>query len=239
MEMELIASESAARRKNVDYLYKTLCGPVDMAGGKATVSDDGTRCVFKASVPDGSFDFIRRGLEDKIADIIAVNYKYEYFLRHVKPAGLKDIEYDILLSALIAADIEEDKRYVTKMLACPYAIDGSFVFTMKPLKKKWSEIAGYVPNYFCYEQLKDFVSYIVDEKKNRRVYVAGNGVFDGRYNKLIRADLAGGGEINVVKEIILSSSGEVELDCKLSEKEEFYLKDFFGDKIFFRKGYFS
>ena len=237
--MELIATESAARRKNVEYLYKTLHRSVNMAGGKAQILGDGKRCEFVATVPESSSDFIRRGLVDKVADIIAVNYKYEYFKRTIKPAGLKELEYDLLLSALIAADIEEDKRFIIANLAEPYAIDGSFVFSMKPLKKKWSEVACYVPSYFCYEQLKDFVSYIVEEKSNRRVYVAGNGVFDGRYNKLIRADLCGGGEINVVKEIILSSSGEVELDCKLSEKEEYYLKDFFGDKIFFRKGYFS
>lgn len=237
--MELIASEAALRRNNVEYLYKTMCRSAETAGGKAYLLDDGDRCAFKATVPDDRADFFRRGLEDKIADIIAVNYKYEYFKRNLKPSGLKAVEYDILLSALIAADIEEDKRFVLSKLAMPYAIDGSFVFTMKPLKKKWAEVVGFVPPYFCYEQLKDFVAYIVEEKKDGRVYVAGNGVYDGRYNRLLRADLAGGGEASVVKEIILSSSSEVELDCKLPEKQEYYLKDFFGDKIFFRKGYFS
>lgn len=237
--MELIASDAAKRCGNVEYLYRTLNDSVTLAGGNAAIDGDGARCVFKADVPDENATFFIPSLEDKIADIIAVNYKYEYFKRYIRPSGLKEIEYELLLSALIAADIEEDKRYVLSRLAAPYAIDGSFIFMMKPLKKKWSEVVGYVPTYFNEKELRDFIGYIVEEKKGRRVYVASGGVFDGRYNKLCRSKLLGDGEGGVVKEVILSSSGEVELDCKISDLEEYYLKEFFGDKIFFRKGYFS
>lgn len=237
--MELIATDAAYRSGNIEYLFKTLDKPIRLAGGAAVMETKGDRCEFKATVPDDSAAFFKPSLEDKIADVIAVNYKYEYFKRFVRSAGLKTVEYDLLLSALIAADIEEDKRYVLSRLSAPYAIDGSFLFLMKPLKKKWKEVVGYVPQYFSERELKDFIAYIVGEKRGRRVYVANGGVFDGHYNKLFRSTLAGGGDIRTVKEVILSSSGEVELDCKLSETEEYYLKEFFGDKIFFRKGYFS
>ena len=203
------------------------------------MESDSERCFYTATVTDANAELFRRSLEDKIADVIAVNYKYEYFKRFIRPSGLTAVEYDLLLSALIAADIEEDKRYVLSRLSAPYAIDGSFLFLMKPLKKKWKEVVGYVPSYFNERELKDFIAYIVGEKRGRRVYVAHGGVFDGHYNKLFRSSLAGGGDIRTVKEVLLSSSGEVELDCKLKEVEEYYLKEFFGDKIFFRKGYFS
>ena len=212
---------------------------MNLAGGKANIEEDGGRCVFTADVPDAAAAFFRPSLEDKIADVIAVNYKYEYFKRYIRSEGLNKVEYELLLAALISADLEEDKRYALSKLSAPYAIDGSFNFTMRPLKTKWSEIIGYVPTYFAREQLRDFIGYIIEEKKGKRVFVVGGGVFDTHYNKLNRSYLAGGGEGSVVKEVILSSSGEVELNCRLSAVDEFYLKEFFGDKIFFKKGYFG
>ena len=239
MEMELVASDAAYRRDNIEYIYKTLKKAFKSAGGRSRTEERDGRYEFIATLPAEAERFLRPTLEDKIADVVAVNYKYEFFRRTVKASGLKSAEYEILLSALIAADIEDDKRYVISRLAEPYAIDGSFTFLMKPLKKKWTEVVGFIPAYFCSDQLRDFVSYIVGEKKGKRVYVAGGGVFDDRYNKLDRAFLAGGGETKLIKEILLSSSGEVEVDRKISETDEYYLKEFFGDKIFFGKGYFS
>ena len=237
--MELIATDAAYRSGNIEYLFKTLGKTVALAGGAAKMESDAERCTYKATVTEANAELFKRSLEDKVADVIAVNYKYEYFKRYIRPSGLTAVEYDLLLSALIAADIEEDKRYVLSRLSAPYAIDGSFIFLMKPLKRKWKEVVGYVPSYFNERELKDFIAYIVGEKRGRRVYVVNGGVFDGQYNKLFRSTLAGGGDIRTVKEVLLSSSGEVELDCKLKEVEEYYLKEFFGDKIFFRKGYFS
>lgn len=237
--MNLLASEAATRRGNIEYLYKTLYKSLGVAGGKAEIYSDGERCVFSITVPDSSERFFRPSLEDKIADLIAINYKYEYFKRYVRSGGLKPVEYELLLSALIAADLEEDKRYALSRLLPPYAIDGSFIFTMKPLKKKWAEIVGYIPEYFAGSQLKDFIGYIVDERKGKKVYVSDGGVFDSHYNRLSRAHLIGDGECSLTKEIILSLSSEVVLDCKIGKEDERYLKEFFGDKIFFGKGYFS
>ena len=237
--MNLFASEAATRRGNIDYLYKTLAGSLGLAGGNAEVLSEKDRCVFSATVPDDAERFFRPSLEDKITDLIAINYKYEYFKRYVRSSGLKPIEYELLLSALIAADLEEDKRFALSKLLPPYTVDGSFVFKMKPLKRKWAEIVGYVPEYFVGSQLKDFVGYIVNERKGKKVYVYSGNVFDARYNKLCRSDLLGDGDCAVTKEIILSLSGEVVLDCKVSDEDEYYLKEFFGDKIFFGKGYFS
>ena len=234
-----MASEAAARRGNMEYLYKTLEKPLKVAGGRAEIFSDKDRCSFNATVPDEAERFFRPSLEDKIADLVAINYKYEYFKRYVRPCGLEPVEYELLLSALIAADLEEDKRYAVSRLSPPYAVDGSFIFTMKPLKRKWAEIAGYIPEYFSGGQLKDFIGYIVNERREKKIYVFSGSVYDSHYNKLDRSSLLGGGDCALTKEIILSLSGEVVLESKPSEKDEYYLKEFFGDKIFFGKGYFS
>ena len=239
IDMRFLVSDRVYRRAGVDYIYKGLKKLVTAAGGKQSAGEDGGRRYYCFDVPEECAARIKRVLEDRIGDVIAVNYKYEYFKQRIKVAGLDPLEYELLLSALISADIDEDKRYaIIRLNGSPYALDGSFAFTMKPLIDKWNEIVGYIPPYFNAEQLKEFVSFIVAEKKKGRVYVSNGCVYDTNYNLLTRTDLAGEGDCRLIREIILSSSAEVELSSPVGGKDEYYLKELFGDKIFFGKGYF-
>ncbi len=237
--MNFVVSDASFRALNIKYLSDTLFEIIETFKGKSKIENGEDRCEFLVEIPKECANVFRISLEDKIADVIAVNYKYEFFKKHIRVTGLNSVEYELLLSALISADIEEDKRYsISKLSKSPYSIDGSFNFLMKPLLTKWTEIVSFIPSYFKSEQLKDFISYVVAEKKNKKTFVIDGMVFDRNYNKLTRADLVLGGEARVVKEILLSSSCEVELNSKIPELDEFYLKEFFGDKIFFKKGYF-
>lgn len=237
-EMNFLVTDSSYRHTGAEYLYKTLYRKVHAMGGAASSGEDGVRSYFSASVPIDRAKYFRPLMEDKLADVIAVNYKYDYFKRYIRVSGLKSVEYEILLSALISADIEEDKRYIRSRLCGPtYAIDGSYNFTMKALTEKWRDIVGYIPPYFDGEKLKDFVSYIVADKKGGRVRVADSKVYDDGYNVLCRCYLAGSDdECRLTKEIIMSGAGDVQFDEPVPETDEYYLKRFFGDKIFFGKG---
>ncbi len=237
--MNFVVSDADFRALNIKYLKDTLFDIIETFRGEVKIESGEDRCNFFVEIPNECANVFRISLEDKIADIIAVNYKYEFFKKHIRVTGLSSIEFELLLTALISADIEEDKRYaISKLNKSPYSIDGSFNFLMKPLLSKWTEIVTFIPSYFKSEQLKDFVSYVILEKKNKKTFVIDGMVFDRNYNKLLRADLVLGGEARVVKEILLSSSCEVELNSKIPKIDEFYLKEFFGDKIFFKKGYF-
>ncbi len=238
LEMEFLVTESASRRGNIEYLKKTLSRQISAFGGSYSIDEQGDRCYFLAKIDNVHAKYFTPTLEDKLADIIAIKYKYDYFKKHIRVGGLKPVEYELLLSAMISADIEEDKRYARgKLTSSPYAIDGSFNFQMKPLLEKWQEIVGYIPSYFASYQLKEFISYIIDEKKGSRVFVVGDNVYDSHYNRLIRANLTEDSDCHLIKEIILSNSGEVELSSPLPEQDEFYLKQFFGNKIFFNEQY--
>ena len=238
-EMKFSVSDSAYHRSSTDYINKCLKRYIFSSGGTVRTCESGGRSYFVAYMTGERARSFRPLLEDKLADVIAVNYKYDFFKRHIRVGGLKPVEYELLLSALIAADLEEDKRYAKTKLSGPvYAVDGSFNFTMKPLVDMWRDVVGYIPAYFAPDQLKEFVSYVVSEKKGGRVYVVGGKVYDVDYNLLDRAYLTGGDDCRLIKEIILSSSGEVELSAPIPETDEYYLKQFFGDKIFFGKGYF-
>ena len=116
-----------------------------------------------------------------------------------------------------------------------------FNFRMKPLKEKWKEIAGYIPSGFTESQLKDFVKYLIKDKNGKRVYVDNGKVYDKRFNRLERTKLllSDSGEFNLVKEILLSSAGEVELCTEVAKKEENFLKEFYGEKIIFNEKYYE
>ena len=87
------------------------------------------------------------------------------------------------------------------------AIDGIYNFRLKLLKEKWLEIAEMLPPFFTDEQLKDFLQFIVKDKK-ARVYIDDNFVYDAHYRKLIKTELFGD-KTSILKEIVLSGADEI------------------------------
>ena len=79
------------------------------------------------------------------------------------------------------------------------------------------------------------MAYLVGEKKGKRVIVKDGNVFDLNYNLLKKSALLGRGE-DVVKEVLLSASGNVQVFSGLTAEQEKYLKGFFGGRIAFLKG---
>lgn len=236
-------TESAKRGKNVVYIRETLSAVtkqlgclVDMRGGK-------NRYELNFDVPSSYHDLLVSEVEDKIADVISVNYKYSFLKKNANLTGLKPVETELLLTSLIAADIEEDKKYVVKKLKNfnEYALDGIFNFRMKPLKEKWLDILSYIPSGFQSNQLRDFIVYLIKDKMGKRVYFDEGSVYDKRYNLLKRRELLTGdsGEISIVKEILLSGAGEVELASPLPKTDEEYIKELYGDRVRFSNSYFS
>ncbi|MGN0819523.1 MAG: hypothetical protein ACI4M6_03880 [Christensenellaceae bacterium] len=234
-------SDNKFNYNNIIYINNQIGDTVArLGGGLKLVGDE--RSHLYIDCDGASFGYLFPLLIDKIGDVIAVNYKYGYFKKNIRTAGLNQLEYELLLNALISADIEEDKRFIRSRLRgnSSYCIDGDFNFKMKALKEKWAEIVGYIPPTFTRTELKEFISYLVGEKTKNRVYIDKHNVYDRHFNRLNRTFLVENGDkANIVKEVILSASGQVELCEKLDELNEFYLKEFFGDKIFFGSGYFS
>ncbi|MBO7214055.1 MAG: hypothetical protein J6V66_01010 [Clostridia bacterium] len=209
---------------------------VDLKGGK-------NRYELIFEVPSEYRSLLNSEVEDKIADVIAINYKYSYFKNNSNLSGLKPVERELLLTSLIAADIEEDKKYVVKKLKSfsEYALDGIFNFRMKALKEKWNDILSYIPAGFQSSQVRDFIIYLIKDKMGKRVYSDEGSVYDKRYNILKRRELLSGdsGEISIVKEILLSGAGEVELASPLPKVDEEYIKELYGDRVRFSNSYFS
>ena len=236
-------TDSARNGNNVNYIRETLSAVNKQLGCLVDVRGGKNRYELVIDVPSSYRDLVVSEAEDKMADVISINYKYTFFKRNINLSNLKPVESELLLTSLIAADIEEDKRYVVKKLKSfnEYALDGIFNFRMKPLKEKWLDILSYVPESFQSSQLKDFIVYLIKDKGGKRVYFDEGCVYDKRYNLLKRRELLSGdsGEISIVKEILLSGAGEVELASKLPKTDEDYIKQLYGDRVRFSNSYFS
>ncbi len=239
--IRLNISDAACERETLSYLVDTLSDLFAQTGCNRFERTDGDRAELTVEIPAFYAEVVKGEIDDKISDVVSVSYKYDFFAKKIKPSGLSELENEILIASLIAADLEEDKRYVSRKIRAEreIAIDGLYHFRLKHLKQKWEEICSYMPDYFINSQLREFIVYLLEDKK-QRVLVEGNNVYDSHYRHLMRTDLLGGKEEGkIIKEIILSGCGEVELAGKIPELDEFYLKEYFGDKIILSKGYFS
>ena len=190
--------------------------------------------------PEYYSDIVRTEICDKVAEIVAIKYKYDFFKGSIKVGGLSEQEKELLLVSLIAADLEEDKKYCFDRFkgSSRIAIDGIYNFRLQLLKRKWQEVVGYIPNCFFSEQVKDFVTYLLEQRK-KRVYVDNGKIYDAHYRRLKRTNLIDYQGLNIVREIILSNCGEVEISGSIPEEDEKYLKEFYGSKIIFSTGYFN
>lgn len=234
-------TDSESNISFLKYIEESLLQNVKSLGGEMNLIVENERSVLKINA-NLCEKYLISTVEEKIAEVIAVGYKYKFFQKHLRVQGLGCLENEILLSSLIAADIDEDKRYIKNKIKKSeiYQIDGSFDFLMKPLLSKWQEVISYIPPVFSNYQLKEFVRYLIKEKSGRRVYVENGSVYDRHFNRLTLTKLTQPFfENRVLREVILSSSGEVELTSKIDKTDELYLKEFFGDKIFFANSFFT
>ena len=239
----LSITESDSNISNIVYLYGGLSEVLKGTQGNLSAYNDGTRATLDIETAENYTSLIRGEIEDRIADIIAVNYKYNYFSAAVNPTGMSETARRILLAVLIAADFEDDKRYIkNKMSPCgEYAVDGIFNFRLNSMKKKWADVAAYIPKSFDAAGLKDFLAFVFEERDGKRVFIDKSKVYDGHYRLMRRTLLTPCtyGDEKLLAEVILSGGGEVELLSREKEGAEAYLREYLGDKLIFGDRYFS
>ncbi len=231
-------TEKDYNEDNLLYIQASVGELLSHADCNIVQNNTDGRAQLMINCPECYLDIIRTELCDKVAEIIAIKYKYEYFKRLVLISGLSSTEREILLTSLIAADLDDDKKYAfdrTKKYT-NIAIDGIYNFNLQPLKKKWQDIVECIPSCFMKSQLKDFVYYLLENKK-KRVYIDNGRVYDSHYRRLKRSLLLDGEGVKIIREVLLSNCGEVELNGSLPKDDEFYLKEFYNDKIFFSNRY--
>jgi len=236
-------SDKSGQINNLRYVKNTLSELFFALSVGVEIKTEGARDTMTLSIPDEYFLTVQEEVADKLAEIIAVSYKYAFFKEKVHVSGLSSLEKELLTLSLISADFEEDKGYAFTRLKeeSVISLDGIYNFRLKPLKKKWCEIVDCMPACFMQSQLKDFIGFLIETRKNV-VYVDDRKVYDSHYRRLRRTELLENGEeCPIIKEILLSDGGRVEITGEIDKKDEEYLKEFFTGKILLRKdfGYIS
>ena len=162
-------TESIEGKGNLYYVQSATSETFSYTGCRVEINETGARSTLTVHCPEEYSEIILLEIADKTAEVIAVKYKNDFFKKGVTIDGLTPIEREILIASLIAADFEEDKKYAVKKLRGfdEYSLDGIFNFRMKPLKEKLKEITGYLPSSFTKSQLKDFISYLIKDKKGK------------------------------------------------------------------------
>ena len=232
----LFISDTTQNNKNIFYIKASLSNLI-FSVVKDEFSADNLRVGLFLDIDEKSNALAGEELIDKVSDVIAIGYKYNFFKSNLAMGGLNENERELLITSLISADLKEDKRYIRSKFkqSKEMAIDGFYNFKLVNLKRKWQEICGYIPDFFYKDELSDFIRYLVKERNGRRITIVGDKVFD-RFGKLLnRHKLIGEKQnLQVVKEALLSSSTELLIKKMPQEENMFYLKEYFGDKILFK-----
>ncbi len=227
-------TENETNQINLFYVQTALSEIFSHANCSVRLITNQARNLLIINCPEEYFNIVRVEVADKVAEVIAIKYKNDFFKKNISVQGLTNIEKEILIASLIAADLDEDKKYSFEKIKTDneIAIDGAFNFKLKPLKKKWTEIMSYIPTCFLNYQLREFIGYLL-ENKRKPVYVDNGRVYDSHYRRLKRSTLLDGEDVLITREILLSNCGEIRLTGNLPKDDEQYLKEYFNDKIIF------
>lgn len=232
---KIIISESGTDCSHVAYLYHTLGGEAKADNAVFHLTFAGDRVKLEISVDREHFLRMKKLVASSVADVIAISYKYAFFKKRLCLSFLSNADREVLLASLIAADFNDDKKYLVKKLmpSTEFSIDGFYNFRMNALKDKWEEIVCLIPEHFTSFELERFISFLL-EGENKKIYIKDNEVFDERYRKLRRSRLIGSfPEFSFLREVILSGADNICCLTTPGRAECGFLKKYYGSRVFF------
>lgn len=231
MERAFSVTERDGNCRYIAYIAASLA----KAGASAQIGFEEGRVRLCVTGEDAS---LRRLAEEKAADILCIGYKYAELAPLIRPAGLGEEDREILVAAVIAADLAEDRRCVLARLrrasGCECTVDGFYRFRLGDLRAKWRGVAACVPSVFTSGKLADFMEYLLGAGRGK-VFLKGDAVFDARCRRLRRSSLIEGGrsEMNTLREIVLSGAGKVECLSSPGPRQEDFLRRYYGGRVCF------
>ncbi len=176
--------------------------------------------------------YVRKFTEEHIADVLAIGYKYAFFDKRLPLPMLTPAQRKLLLTALVAADYREDRGYILRRVRgyTSYCIDGLFHFRLQELKRRWEEIADYVPTDMGEVSTEGFLSFLAEDGEGK-IFLKRGKVYDGEYHRLSRSALTG--KESAIGEILLSGARQVYCFGETERETKAFLKKYYGEKVFF------
>lgn len=145
---ELVISDE----KTMDLRFLALILKKEVAQCKGIcvcdVFADRNRIV--AAVPEKFEQYFLARVREEVANFIAVEHKYRYFLNNLPMPILDDFNKSAFCSALAVFDKETDKKYCLEHLKFfdEINIDSAIAFCMPLLFERWNEIIELVKSNF-------------------------------------------------------------------------------------------
>ena len=216
----------------VPYLYGRVKDKFSYLPAKMNFERDGDRTVFALETESRYCPYVQKFTEENIADVISVGYKYRYFAERLHLPLLTEYEKRLLLTALSAADLKEDRVLVVRQLKGfeQYCLDGLFRFRLRDLKNRWDEIIQYVPSDFGKQSLEGFIGFLAEDGEGK-IYLKGGKVYDEKYRVMNKSALTG--QSSVIGEILLCGAERVYCFGETDEETKEFLEKFYKEKAVF------
>jgi len=129
-----------------DQLIGLLGRETRLCGGVFAASSNNGRIEIAMAVAERFRDYFVKQVKEEISDYIAVEYKYEYFMKRLNFESISDKEKVAFCSSLAVFDKQTDKKYISEQLLFgnEIVVDSAVAFCMPKLLDRWTEIAELV-----------------------------------------------------------------------------------------------
>lgn len=216
----------------MSYLYGKVKERFSFLPAEFDFQKDGDGATIACKTDRAYCPYVRRYAEENMADVIAVGYKYAFFEKRLTLPLLTKAQKRVLLTSLVAADLKEDRAYVLRRLcgAESYSLDGVFHFRLRELKRRWEEIADYVPADMGTAALDGFLGFLVEDGEGK-IFLKGGRVYDENYRPLSRSTLTG--ESSAIGEILLGGAERVYCFGETDGDTRAFLKKYYAEKATF------
>ena len=216
----------------MSYLYAKIKERFSFLPSVCNIKSDGDCAELAFKTEQAYCPYVRRFAEEQIADVISVGYKYAFLDKNIRVPLLTVKEKRLLVTALVSADYKEDKAYAAKRLSTSgsYCLDGAFHFRLKELKRRWIELAEYVPSDMNKAALDGFLEYLTDDGTGK-LFVKDGKVYDEEYRLLSRSALTG--KSTAVGEILLGGVERVYCFGEADGETAAFLHRYYGNRAIF------
>ncbi len=229
---EITITQNGFDGRYMSYLYAKVKQRFSFLPATCDIAKQGD-CTKIAFQTEGKYcPYVRKFTEEHIADVLAIGYKYAFFNKRLTLPMLNERRRKIFLTALVAADYEEDRAYVVRRIRGyeRYCIDGMFYFRLQELRKRWAEIADYIPTDMGEVATDGFLGFLAEDGEGR-IFLKNGKAYDEEYRLLSRSALLG--TPSLIEEILLSGTQQIYCFGGVEEGVKDFLKKYYAENVFF------
>lgn len=137
---------SGAACYDIDSLILNFRRETELCGGLFAFENNDNRFMACMAISEKLRDYFLARIKEEICEHIAVEYKYDFFLKSLNLTSISDLEKVAFCSALAVFDKETDKKYISEhlLVGSEIVVDSAVAFCMPKLFDRWAEIVELV-----------------------------------------------------------------------------------------------